>query len=544
LSGKAGRIVHRQGNRWALNAADRINAVPGAVPRENTVGTNSLGTTLHLGAAVGINTWQHFCEAFWEWSDVGAPVHHPVTGEVIGAVDLGLYKKPLSPAFGLAVKAMVGRIQAALLAREAAFERSLVQRSLESGRGQDNAWLAVDRHGRIAACTPAATRLLEGDGTNLDGRRLAEFAPLSRLALTEASRTLALRLQGAQDEATVSVEPVLVEGHHAGAVLRLEQARRPDVRGERARRPRAGFEELIGTGPAFSAARTRAQRAARTGLPILLSGETGTGKELFAQAIHLASARADGPFVAVNCGAVPAELIASELFGYEKGAFTGASGNGRRGKFEQADGGTIFLDEITEASPPVQVSLLRVLEDLEVIPLGAEKGRRVDVRVISATNRDPEQAVAAGVLRQDLYYRLKGAWIALPSLRQRVEDIPQLVGHFCRVEGRSLPVSPAAMEMLLAYRWPGNVRELRSVICSAAALADGRRSTALICHPACMRPRGMTARPDPHGRSTWKTPSAVPCCARWARRGAMCSKRLRCSALAAVRCIASSRAGS
>lgn len=208
-------------------------------------------------------------------------------------------------------------------------------------------------------------------------------------------------------------------------------------------------------------------------MPLLLCGETGTGKELLAHAIHTGSERAAHPFVTVNCGAIPEELIASELFGYEKGAFTGANRLGQRGKFEQADGGTIFLDEITETSHSLQVSLLRVIQDHEVVPIGAERARPVDVRIISATNRDPEQAMYSGALRRDLYYRLSGAVLTLPPLRDRRQDIAMLAQHFCAESGRVDGLTDDALAILQIYEWPGNLRELHAVIGSAAALADG-----------------------------------------------------------------------
>jgi DNA-binding NtrC family response regulator len=210
--------------------------------------------------------------------------------------------------------------------------------------------------------------------------------------------------------------------------------------------------------------------------PVLISGETGTGKELVALAIHRHSRRGGRPFVPVNCGALTESLLESELFGHVRGSFTGALTD-KKGLFEQAHGGTIFLDEIGETSPAVQVRLLRVLEQGEVRPVGADRVRRVDVRVVAATHRDIEAAVAAGTLREDLFYRLNVFRIHVPPLRERREDIPLLAEHFLRgatpAGGRPASLTPAALAALASHPWPGNVRELENTLARLAASGRG-----------------------------------------------------------------------
>lgn len=229
----------------------------------------------------------------------------------------------------------------------------------------------------------------------------------------------------------------------------------------------------FGSGNTDAASRPRSIAASPSGKPsiptTLILGESGTGKELFAQAVHNASERSAGPFVAVNCGAIPRDLVQSELFGHSEGAFTGAARGGSAGKFELADGGTIFLDEIGDMSFDAQVSLLRVLQEGEVTPVGARKSRRVDVRIIAATHRNLSNAVAEGAFREDLYYRLNVLNLTVPPLRIRREDIPLLARHFLSRCARSLRkkvegLSPAALESLNAHGWPGNVRELENAI--------------------------------------------------------------------------------
>ncbi|MFZ5787524.1 MAG: sigma-54-dependent transcriptional regulator [Acidobacteriota bacterium] len=218
-------------------------------------------------------------------------------------------------------------------------------------------------------------------------------------------------------------------------------------------------------------------KAASVSATVLISGESGTGKELVARAIHYSSSRSSAPFVAVNCGAIPDTLLESELFGYVKGAFTGAS-ESRAGFFQTADGGTIFLDEISETTPPMQVKLLRVLQDKEICMVGATRPRKVDVRIVASTNRDPLTLVEKGLLREDLFYRLNVIAVALPPLRERGDDALLLVRHFARKYaddyGKPLPeFSDAAMRALAAFPWPGNVREMENVVQRLVVMSEG-----------------------------------------------------------------------
>jgi len=217
---------------------------------------------------------------------------------------------------------------------------------------------------------------------------------------------------------------------------------------------------------------------------VLITGESGTGKELVARAIHENSARAQTPFITINCGAFPETLLESELFGYMKGAFTGANEN-RRGLFQAAHGGTLFMDEIGNMNLAMQVKLYRVLQEGKVRPLGSNEELDVDVRVIAATNKDLEKAIAAGEFREDLFYRLSVIPIHVPSLRERRDDIPLLARHFLEQFRKSMEkpiqgISPEAMSLLESYDWPGNVRELENTIESAVALESGAEISARV----------------------------------------------------------------
>lgn len=239
---------------------------------------------------------------------------------------------------------------------------------------------------------------------------------------------------------------------------------------------RYSFEGIIGSSSKMQEVFKIVERVANSNATVLIRGESGTGKELIARAIHYNSPRAAKPFIAVSCAALPETLLESELFGYEKGAFTGAVGQ-KAGRFELAHQGTLFLDEVPEISPPVQVKLLRVLQEREFERVGGTKTIRVDVRLIAATNRDLEQLVAEGHFRPDLYYRLQVIQVFLPPLRERTEDIPLLVQHFVekynKENGKCVKgVTDETMDLLMKYRWPGNVRELENVIERGVVLAD------------------------------------------------------------------------
>ena len=265
----------------------------------------------------------------------------------------------------------------------------------------------------------------------------------------------------------VSIRNALQMGDYAAEVTRLTKRQTNTV----------AFDDLVGTSAPMQLVKRMGDRGAKSGAPILILGESGVGKELIARAIQGASERSGKPFVAVNCGALPENLVESILFGHEKGAFTGATDK-HSGKFQEAHGGTLFLDEIGELPLDMQVKLLRALQEGEIDPVGSKRSMKVDVRIISATNRDLANQVKEGRFREDLYYRLNVFPIEAPSLRERLEDVPALVEHFIRrfnvEEGkRVMAATPETMAVLRTFDWPGNVRQLENAVYRAMILADG-----------------------------------------------------------------------
>ncbi|WP_300164859.1 sigma 54-interacting transcriptional regulator [Solidesulfovibrio sp.] len=346
----------------------------------------------------------------------------------------------------------------------------------------DNGIVAVDGDGRVTVLSPVARKLLRCEEATAVGRPVAEVWPRSGLpqSLATGQGTVGEVERVGDREIVCTRTPVRVDGRTVGAVATIHDVRHIQRMEATVRRrvlasghvAVARFEDVLGESPALRQAVAMARDYARTAATVLLHGETGTGKELFAQAIHNASPRRDGPFVAVNCAALPGQLLESELFGYEPGAFTGASQKGKAGLFELAHGGAIFLDEIAEMGLELQGKLLRVLQEKKVMRLGSDQMLPVDVRVVAATNKNLGRLMAEGAFRDDLFYRINVLRLPLPPLRRRREDIPGLARRFLdqaaeRPGGHGL--TPGAESALCRHDWPGNVRELQNLMARVAA---------------------------------------------------------------------------
>jgi transcriptional regulator of acetoin/glycerol metabolism len=472
-----GVILDVGGSRRTIERAHDIRLEVGAAWGESVAGTNGIGTALSTGRPVHVHAAEHFCEGVKAWACVGVPIRDPLDGSVIGLVDLsgpqGLFHR-----YNLAlVMLSAGQIQQMLVERANIERISLLEASLDRVRhvGSSDGMILLDQFGRVLHFDEVARRRWPtlGAGANL---RIGE-----RLARSETGAVTDLGLRLPEPLTGHSLEPLMRGGAVRGAMLVLGGKPRPSVAVRIPETPllTAAKARIIGSSEPLLQAVDRVVRAARGRTAILLEGETGVGKELFAQLAHtVGSTTGHEPFVALNCGAISKDLLGGELFGHAPGAFTGATREGRAGRFEQAHGGTLSLDEIGEMPLDLQPYLLRALEERAVTRLGDSKPRPVDVRLVASTNRNLKLEVEQGRFRRDLFYRISVVRITIPPLRQRSDDIAALIEHYNRELSirhgcPPLRFEPDVFAFLQRYDWPGNVRELRNLIEGLVLLSSG-----------------------------------------------------------------------
>jgi transcriptional regulator of acetoin/glycerol metabolism len=452
---------------------------PGTVWQESLAGTCGVGTCLEERRAVTVHRNDHFFAPFTTLSCSAAPLYHP-DGTLLGALDASLLRSPESKDSQAMTLLLIN--SHARLIENAYFVRKCrdhwiirLNRMQAFAEVSTEQLIAVNGDGSIVAANYNAMNELQRQvGGSPINRHLCDvfelrFEDMVDHAQNRGQMVFAIRTvsTGVQYFALFSA-PGGRALHHAGA----RQARERGAEKQR-QQARLGLNQLAGGDQRMMRNVTCARRVMDRGIPILLTGETGTGKELFARAIHEASERGAKPFIALNCASIPESLIESELFGYRQGAFTGAHSKGMRGKILQADGGTLFLDEIGDMPLSLQTRLLRVLAEREVLALGSETPVKVDLNVICATLRNLEELVRDGRFREDLYYRLNGITITLPPLRER-EDRALLIRNLLAAEGNDAdaPISPEAFAALMDHPWPGNIRELQNTVRHALALSE------------------------------------------------------------------------
>jgi len=481
LTNQDGVILKAAGDLRTLTAGEKIHLTTGGDWREATAGTNGIGTALATGEPTYIHGSEHFCEGIKSWSCAAAPICEPGTGAIIGVLDIsGPPSTYQINNLTLAITA-ARQIEMVLAEQSARQHMRLLAFCLQRLSSSDAAgMIAIDRRGRLVHTT-GRVPLPVGIGERFPGMN-------ENSAVEDWARHLPHGLRAEW------FSPVVVEGSTIGAMLVVPTIRpRPSGKrtaerinalgsgtgseggretgneaGSEADPQRNCFAQILGQSAVMLAAVNRGRQLARRRVPVLIEGETGVGKELFARAIH-GEERGGGAFVAYNCGAASKELIGSELFGHVHGAFTGATAEGRPGRFELAHGGTLCLDEIGELPLELQPVLLRALEEGVVYRLGDTQPRHVDVRLLAMTNRNLHDEVKSGRFRGDLYYRISVTRIRIPPLRERDIDIDLLVEHFNRRLAllHAVPLrrlSPEIMAVLRAYSWPGNVREMRNII--------------------------------------------------------------------------------
>jgi len=463
LTDARGVILNRVSAATEQSTFEQAGLWLGADWSEACEGTNGIGTCLVERQPLTIQQDEHFRSCHTGLTCSASPVFDP-HGELLAVLDVSSLQDSVSRQSQFHTMALVNLsakvIESCYFMRR--FEGEWLLRfhlQAEYVGLFSEGLLAFDGDGRVLAVNQTAINLLGGSRGALLGHSVEE------LFASRLDDLLAL----ASEQPSASWPLRTWDGRMLFAQLRGRPRRPVAAVPESAAPPSAGI--CLGDAGLQQAFR-QALRVVERDVPLLMHGETGAGKEAFAKAVHQAGSRADRPFVALNCAAIPENLIESELFGYRGGSFTGARREGMRGKLQQADGGTLFLDEIGDMPLALQTRLLRVLDERQVVPIGGEP-EPVDVRVISATHRDLRERVAAGLFREDLFYRLDGLAVTLPPLRERT-DKGELIDHLLAREARGevIRLEPAARQALLAYAWPGNVRQLRSVLRAQAALCE------------------------------------------------------------------------
>lgn len=441
-------FVEKLQSRWAFS---------GASWREESLGTNAVGTALALGRLVSIHGHEHFCEAGKAWNCHAVPIRDPFDRRILGVLDITHSRLDHGPDCRRLLVEAAGQVEYEI-ARTLGQDHALLLSRLDELPSGGEGFAAIDRHGRIVGLHGR-----NADQTMRVGDRIADLRP-------DDGESLAALLPGSD---------LIWRDARAGAIIRLPMNGQRRVSARPARRRPSPFGMLLAASPSLAGIADRAGKFAARNIPTLIIGETGTGKELFARAIHDAVARDGAPFVAINCAAIPKDLIASELFGYADGAFTGARRGGAPGRIEKAHGGTLFLDEISDMPADLQPYLLRVLEERELSRLGETATRKVEFRLITASNRPLAVDVAEGRFRPDLYHRINIGSLELPPLRDRGEDFLPLIRHLLAEIARdgdpAFALEDGVLEALMRHDWPGNVRELRNALeCATALSVDGR----------------------------------------------------------------------
>ncbi len=457
---------------------------PGTIHAEKIIGTSGIGTTLFTDKPLQIHAEEHWIKGNHKWACNSSTIHS--NGKIIGCFNLSCPSSNTHVySLGLIV-ASVNAIERELDLKSALKEKQrLVKQQNAVLELVDTGIILINKQGIILQ-TNKMVHDIFNIYSSLDGHHISElihenidFISLINNEVSLNDREISLKLKGKHTYLRVStafikneksIEALVIKIHKEKAILKMVNR----IAGSRAIYT---FKNIIGKSPKLLKCIKLVEMANRTNANVLIMGQSGTGKELFAQAIHNDSSRKKGPFVAINCGALSRNLIQSELFGYEGGAFTGAKKEGNPGKFELADGGTLFLDEIGELPLEAQVNLLRVLQTGEVIRIGAKYAKSIDVRIIASTNKDLYLSLQEKTFRNDLFYRINIFICKLPALRERPEDIRILADIFLKRFSQDMlnkfqGIQEKVYEIFENYNWPGNIRELENVIDRAIAVAD------------------------------------------------------------------------
>ncbi|AOM05836.1 TPA: sigma-54-dependent Fis family transcriptional regulator [Bacillus cereus] len=443
-----GYVLSLSGNKQTLKRAKHINFIEGVKWTEAAVGTNAIGTALEIEEAIMISGTEHYSVASHSWSCAAAPIHND-DGKLIGILDFSCPIEFSHPYMLGMVTSIAHAIERECSIRVHQNELHLIHRFLD----------VIDSDEQIVICNHrdvivSASKSVRERVTNWSRMKLEDLVH-----------------HGLETKLEI---PVYSNERMIGKCMYLKENKQMNTYSAFTFIKGITFPGVTGTSKAFQHTLEEIKLVSPTDVSVYVCGETGVGKEYVARAIHENSPRKDGPFIAVNCGSLPKELIESELFGYAEGAFTGARRQGYKGKFEQANGGTLFLDEIGEVPPEMQVALLRVLQERTITPIGSSKEVPVNIRIITATHKDLLRLVEEGKFRQDLYYRLHVYPLYVPSLIERKEDIPYFIQHFCEQKNWNVVFPKSICNQFLQHTWPGNIRELVNALERIYILSQGR----------------------------------------------------------------------
>ncbi|WP_372580248.1 sigma-54-dependent Fis family transcriptional regulator [Ruegeria hyattellae] len=484
LTDRTGTIIDAIGDAQTLDMGRDIHLEVGGVWDERVIGTNGIGTTLRTGLPTFVHASEHFCQGIKSWTCVGVPVFDPLDRQIVGVIDLSGPPDIFRPHNMALVVAAAREIEIALAEQQREERTILLEAFIDLPKSHNNndAVVLLNSSGRIVFSRNTERALEQGTGDLPIGKKLMTWNP----SMTDGDVMAALPPALAKTE----IDLLKFGGEVQGAALILPELTVPpspaNPKGVSIK-PRYGIEEeeftILGDCPKMLEAVEFARRAAKANVTVLVQGETGVGKELFARLIHSYHSDRKTPYVAVNCAAISGELIGGELFGHVAGAFTGALREGKLGKFEQANGGVLCLDEIGDMPPELQTYLLRTLEQRAVYRIGCDKRRPLNVQLVAITNRNLRHDIEDGRFRRDLFYRIGTIVIDVPPLRERGYDVDLLVHHFnimlsTKFDQNPLVFDASALAALRAYRWPGNVRELRNIIERICLLHSGGPVTA------------------------------------------------------------------
>ncbi|MGD9568344.1 MAG: sigma-54-dependent Fis family transcriptional regulator [Sedimentibacter sp.] len=480
LTDENGIIIDLIINKVLEENHKKLNFVHGSIWDEKSVGNNAIGTCLTMDKPIQVIGAEHYCEYHHRWTCSAAPIHNS-KGELIGSFDLsGRAEDVQAHTYGIVVSS-ANSIEKQFAILESYKLIDTAFDSMLDGIMIMNSEMKIYKFNQHI---PEIFKLDENEVYNINIKEaFKDFNIVNNIFNNKQKikySDITLLINDKKIDCSLSISPIIMSDEVIGAVFLIREAKqiRKEISKLAGFKANYTFDSIITVNARMQELIKTAKKISKTNCSVLIEGESGVGKELYAQSIHNESFRREGPFIAINCAAIPKELFESELFGYESGSFTGAMKGGRPGKFELARGGTIFLDEIGEVPLDIQPKLLRVLDNNKIVRIGGTYERDLDVRVVAATNRNLLQEISDGSFRQDLYYRLNVINLRIPPLRSRQEDIIELATYFLNDlnrenDGMHKVFSHIFEEKLMQHEWSGNVRELKNIIQRAYYMSEG-----------------------------------------------------------------------